>query len=244
LKYAAKTDRGLIRELNEDSFKIIVGDNSCYFAFIVADGMGGHKCGELASRVAVEYISDSIEQASQNLAFPEKRSEALKRIVEGTNAAVYQKSLELPEASGMGTTLTMAVVTQSDITVAHVGDSRLYIVRDENIRQITEDHSYIEELIKKGTITRDEAENHPQKHIITRAIGSSLEIDIDITNMTIDSGDIFVLCTDGLTNMVSSEQILKTVKENEPEEACEQLVEAAKRNGGDDNITVIVIKYK
>jgi len=244
LKYAAKTDRGLVRELNEDSYKIIVGDNSSYFAFVVADGMGGHKCGELASRVAVEYISDSIERDPHNLILPETRSEALKKIVEGTNAAVYQKSLEVPEASGMGTTLTMAVVTQSDITVAHVGDSRLYIVRDETIRQITEDHSYIEELIKKGTITRDEAENHPQKNIITRAIGSSLDIDIDITSMEITSGDIFVLCTDGLTNMVSCDQIMKTVIENEPEEACEQLVEAAKRNGGDDNITVIVIKHK
>jgi len=243
LKYAAKTDRGLVRELNEDSYKIIVGDDSCYFAFIVADGMGGHSCGELASRVAVEYISDSIERDAQDLILPEKRQETLRRIVQGTNAAVYQKSLEVPEAIGMGTTLTMAVLTHSDITVAHVGDSRLYIVRDETIRQITEDHSYIEELIKQGTITRDEAENHPQKNIITRAVGSSLDIDIDITSMEIASGDIFVLCTDGLTNMVSPDQILKTVLENEPEEACEQLIEAAKRNGGDDNITVIVIKH-
>lgn len=244
MKYAAKTDRGLVRELNEDCYRIIAGDDSNCCAFIVADGMGGHKCGELASRVAVEYISDSIKSDAKNLFSSENLSEDLRRIVEGTNAAVYQKSIELPEAAGMGTTLTMAVVTSSNVTVAHVGDSRLYIVRDGKISKVTEDHSYIEELIKKGTITRDEAENHPQKNVITRAIGSSHEIDIDMINLTVESDDILILCTDGLTNMVSADHIMEAVKENEPQEACEQLVEAAKGNGGDDNITVIVIKYK
>lgn len=240
LIYAAETDKGIVRELNEDSCAIIPvsAESSC--VFVIADGMGGHNCGELASRLAVEYIKDNlhIEACTDDSVIPRE----LENIVKKANAAVYEKSLESDEVSGMGTTLTMAVITGKKLTAAHVGDSRLYLVRAGSIKQLTEDHSYIGELVRQGTLTKEEAEKHPRKNVITRAIGCTSEILVDIISYDIEDGDIFVLCTDGLTNMVSEQDILQIVGSSEPEAACAKLIEAANRNGGEDNITVIVIK--
>jgi len=242
LKFDAKTDRGLIREINEDSYNVIEGCAKTPYAFIVADGMGGHNCGEIASRAAVEYISNYISSESGSIFIKKGHEANLKKLVEDANSAVYRKSLENAEASGMGTTLTMALISGSAMTVAHVGDSRLYMVRDGKMKQLTEDHSYIEELVKKGSLTRKEAENHPRKNIITRAIGCMPELEVDILSLTIEKDDIFILCTDGLTNMLGEDAIYETVKDNNPDLSCSLLVEAAKKQGGEDNITVIVIK--
>lgn len=242
MKFAAGTDRGLVREINEDCYNMIAGGAEAPYVFIVADGMGGHNCGEIASRTAVEYISDSIACDSRRF-LPVGSCEAeLRKLVEDTNSAVYQKSLERPEANGMGTTLTMAVVDNATMKVAHVGDSRLYMARDGNMQQVTEDHSYIEELVRKGSLTREEAENHPRKNVITRAIGCSQELEVDILSQTIEKDDILLLCTDGLTNMLGIDVIYETIKNNDPDAACEKLIEAAEKQGGEDNITVIVIK--
>lgn len=242
MKFYAETDRGLVREINEDSYNVISGGADAPHVFIIADGMGGHNCGEIASREAVEYISDSIARESNRFMSVESRETELRKLVEDTNSAVYQKSLERPEANGMGTTLTMALVIGKAMAVAHVGDSRLYLARAGGIRQVTEDHSYIEELVKKGSLTREEAENHPRKNVITRAIGCLPELKVDILSLTIEKDDIFILCTDGLTNMLGEDEIYETVKDNDPDAACIQLVDAAKKQGGEDNITVIVIK--
>lgn len=242
MKYAAGTDKGLVREINEDSYNILPGNQEAPYVFIVADGMGGHNCGEIASRVAVEYISDYFAQNAGSYIDAEDSGPALKKLVEAANQEVWQKSLETPETNGMGTTLTMAVIAGKTVTIAHVGDSRLYLARSGDMRKVTEDHSYIEELVRKGSLTREEAENHPGKNIITRAIGSSPELDVDILSLTMETDDIMVLCTDGLTNMVCEDEIHETAGSNTPEAACEQLIEAAKRHGGEDNITVIIIK--
>lgn len=240
MKFAAGTDRGLVREINEDSYSVIADCEETPYVFIIADGMGGHNCGEIASRAAVEHISSSM---SEHNFFPEEsRGTELRKLVESTNTAVYQKSLESPEANGMGTTLTMALVIDKVMTVAHVGDSRLYLVRAGNMQQVTEDHSYIEELVRKGTLTREEAEKHPRKNIITRAIGCSPILEVDILSMTMEKDDIFILCTDGLTNMLDENEIVEIAKNNDPDAACMQLIDAAKKQGGEDNITVIVIK--
>jgi protein phosphatase len=242
LKYAAGTDKGLIRETNEDSCNIIRDSRNDIYAFIIADGMGGHNCGEIASGTAVEYISAYFEDHAGDFLSAADRGAALKELVQDANSQVWEKSLESPETNGMGTTLTMAVVAGNTATVAHVGDSRLYLVREGRLQQVTNDHSYIEELVRKGTLTREEADNHPGRNIITRAIGSSPELEVDIFSLTMLINDILVLCTDGLTNMVGEDEIGETAQSNDPEAACKQLIEAANRNGGEDNVTVIVIK--
>jgi serine/threonine protein phosphatase PrpC len=241
LKFAAGTDKGLLREINEDSCMIIPGCSSSPYAFIIADGMGGHNCGEIASRMAVEYVSEFMRSNGSKLGRDNMQQE-LRSVVEQANRAVYEKSLESDEYSGMGTTLTIAVIDGETLTAAHVGDSRLYMVRDGEIRQLTEDHSYIGELLRSGSLTREEAEKHPGRNIITRAVGCSPEILVDVVSQEIMKNDIFILCTDGLTNMICDNEISGIVRENSPEEACSRLIEAANRQGGDDNITVIVIK--
>ena len=241
MKFAAGTDRGLVREINEDSYNLIAGGAEAPYVFIIADGMGGHNCGEIASRAAVEYISESIVQTPSKFLSEESIEAELRTLVEEANSAVYQKSLEQPEANGMGTTLTMAIIVNKTMKVAHVGDSRLYLVRAGKMQQITTDHSYIEELVRKGSLTREEAERHPRKNIITRAIGCSPELEVDIVSLTTEKDDIYILCTDGLTNMLGEDEISEIVKNNTPDAACEKLVEEAKKQGGEDNITVIVI---
>ncbi len=242
MKYAAGTDRGLVRETNEDSFNVIPGSQEAPYVFIVADGMGGHNCGEIASRTAVEYISDYFAQNAGSYMNAEDSGFALKKLVEAANQEVWEKSLETPETNGMGTTLTMAVIVDKTVTIAHVGDSRLYLARSGEMRKVTDDHSYIEELVRKGSLTREEAEKHPGKNIITRAIGSSPELEVDILSLTMEADDMMVLCTDGLTNMLCEDEIFETAGNNQPEAACEQLIEAAKKHGGEDNVTVIIIK--
>ncbi len=242
MKFAAGTDRGLVRELNEDSYRILPGSSQSSCVFIVADGMGGHNCGEVASRMAVDYLSEAITGEGAGICSSEDTGAGLRRLVEDTNRAVYEKSLERPEVNGMGTTLTTAVINNNTITVAHVGDSRLYLIRNGKMLQLTEDHSYISELVKNGSLTREEAEHHPGKNIITRAIGSSPELEVDILSREIEKEDIFLMCTDGLTNMLDEAEIYDVIVGCEPEKACSELIEAAKVKGGEDNITVIVIK--
>ena len=242
MKAAAGTDRGLVREINEDSYNLIAGDEGSPCAFIIADGMGGHSCGEIASRMAVDYISGVITGDSARLLSAENREDELRRLVLEANTMVYHQSLEQPETKGMGTTLTMALVEKEIVTAAHVGDSRLYLIRSGEIRQLTEDHSYIEEMVKKGSMTRKEAENHPRKNVITRAVGCSEELEVDTLSITMKLGDILIFCTDGLTNMIGEDEIADTVQRNDPEAACQLLIKAANRQGGEDNITVIVIK--
>lgn len=242
MRFAAGTDRGLIRESNEDNYRIIPRSSKNPCVCVIADGMGGHNCGEVASRMAVDFIGNCVEQDSKSLFLCDDMDNEIRKLVENANKAVFETSLQNPDASGMGTTLTMVVIVGERVTVAHVGDSRLYLIRDEMIQQITEDHTYICELIKNGTLTREEAEFHPRKHVITRAIGSSPDLEIDMLNLEIQEEDILLLCTDGLTNMICDDEIYRIAKANEPEAACKGLIEAAKSKGGEDNITVIVIK--
>jgi protein phosphatase len=240
LKFAAGTDKGLLREINEDSCMIIPGCSSSLYAFIIADGMGGHNCGEIASRMTVDFVSESIRNSSK--LDDENIQQELCSIVEQANREVYEKAQQSEKFSGMGTTLTMAVMDGIKLTAAHVGDSRLYMIRGGEILQLTQDHSYIGELLRSGSLTREEAENHPRRNVITRAVGSSADIIVDVISQQINEGDIFVLCTDGLTNMISEDELSRIVRDNEPEAACSRLIEAANKQGGDDNITVIVIK--
>lgn len=242
MKFSALTDRGLSREINEDCYSIVAECPGMEAAFIIADGMGGHNSGEVASRLAVDSVAKALslkpEELKDNRAIPG----LLDRLVKEANREVYARSSENPADHGMGTTLTLAVISGELMHIAHVGDSRLYLIRDREIKRITCDHSYIEEMVKNGSLTREEAERHPQKNIITRALGLPEDIEVDGYELKLQDEDAFVICTDGLTNMLTEEEILNTVTVNDPEAACEKLVAAANDNGGEDNITVIVIR--
>lgn len=244
MRFGAKSDKGLLRELNEDSYNIIAGYPGVPVSFVIADGMGGHNSGEIASKAAVDFISKEI------LENPEKLSEngdvpgSIKSLLENANNRIYTMSHEQQSNYGMGTTLILAVVRGNELFVGHIGDSRLYVVRENEIKRLTTDHSYVEELVMSGSLTREEAENHPKKHLITRALGCEENVEVDVLVCEIQDKDIFVLCTDGLTNMVSEDEIQRIVlEEDEPDDACERLVARANAEGGEDNITVIVFKY-
>ena len=237
MKYSAKTDIGNIKENNEDAFLTLVDNLSCK-VFAVADGMGGHDFGEEASEIAVLYIKNHYDY-NRNLKDYKKY---INEIFSKINEKIYQTGLNKNSTSGMGTTLTLVIIFENKLYIGHIGDSRLYIINKE-ITQLTKDHSYVEELVDKGMITKREAKNHPKKNIITRALGTFLKIEVDIFDYELKENDIVLLCSDGLTNMVDDNEIKKIVLDTENlENANEQLVKLANLRGGYDNITIVTIK--
>lgn len=238
LKTYAITDIGLKRQLNQDfifSSEAPVG--SLPNLFIVADGMGGHKAGDFASRYAVETIVDEIKSTS------EKEPVAiLNKAISKANTYTIQKSLQNYKLSGMGTTVVVATCIGNELEVANVGDSRLYLINDK-IEQVTIDHSLVEEMVRMGSISREAARNHPDKNIITRAIGAQDTVEADIFTLEVNVGDMILLCSDGLTNMIEDEDILKILKSGESlKDMAEELVRTANNNGGKDNISLIIIE--
>lgn len=243
MRFGVKTDKGRVRELNEDNYNMIAGYSGVPVSFIVADGMGGHNSGEIASKVAVDYVSNCILELTGMFSEKEDLSGIIRDIVEKANTAVYSLAKEQESTHGMGTTLILAMAFNKKLYIGHVGDSRAYIYRGENLIRITTDHSYIEELIQAGTLSIEEAENHPNKNIITRALGGAETIEVDTLVCNIKENDVFILCTDGLTNMVSEKEIKDIIESvDDPELACIRLVDLANEKGGEDNITVIMFK--
>ena len=238
MKSYCLTDVGVKRNMNQDFVYASdqpVGNLSNLF--IVADGMGGHNAGDLASRYTVETMVDYIEGAEEKRPIP-----LLEGAVEAANRKVMEKAMTDKSLEGMGTTVVAATVRDDCLYVANVGDSRLYIL-DDSIHQITRDHSLGEEMVRAGQLNREEARNHPEKNIITRAVGVKNKIRIDFFDVGLYPGDKFLLCTDGLTNMVEDEDIYALVrKEASLETAARRLVAAANRNGGKDNISVVLVE--
>lgn len=247
--FGARSDKGMVREINEDSFNVIAGSQGQPCTFIIADGMGGHNSGEVASKMAVDFISNYLYQTPELISLQNdascenKISAAIQELILRANAEVFSKSQQYPENKGMGTTLIVAVMREDNLYIGHVGDSRLYLITGDHIERITTDHSFIEELIKNGSLKREEAENHPKKNLITRAIGCSSDLEVDTYECGLNKNDILVLCTDGLTNMLDEEEIKNVVLGSESlESACDELIRRANEKGGEDNITVIVAK--
>lgn len=241
--YAVKSDRGVVRQENEDSYNIIAGYPGAPAAFIIADGMGGHRSGEVASRLAVDFVSNYIIEHSELFSKHENIISTLQDMIKKANADIFMHSIMNEENLGMGTTLIVAVVSNRKLYIGHVGDSRVYLIRKNAIKQLTTDHSYIEELIKTGSLTREEASNHPKKNVITRALGCFHEVQVDTYTCDMEVDDYIVMCTDGLTNKLDEDEIMEVIeKTGEPELACEELVNTANKKGGEDNITVIIIK--
>lgn len=243
MRFGVKSDRGIIRELNEDSYNIIAGYSGVPVSFIIADGMGGHNSGEIASKTAVDFVSRCILENPQALSDDKSVFDVLTDIMIRANTEVYSMAQKDKSNFGMGTTLITAVIFNKKLYIGHVGDSRVYIIRDEMMERITTDHSYIEELIRNGSLSREEADSHPKKNIITRALGCTQEVQIDVYSCNIKENDVFILCTDGLTNMLDEEEIRGIISRiDDPGDICSELISAANIKGGEDNITVIVIK--
>lgn len=242
MNIGASTDRGRIRENNQDYYYF--SKSSKLPLFIVADGMGGHKAGEVASKMAVNVIVKVFTEADINkLDREDAIIDTIRRAIVEANNVIFQKSIEDLECNGMGTTITIAYLLNNKLIIGHIGDSRAYSIKDNELKQETEDHSLVAQLVKNGSITAKEAQFHPQKNIITRAVGTSKSIDIDIVIAEVKKDDIILLCTDGLTNMVEESEIKNIISSNENmQSACDNLVKKANELGGIDNITVIAVK--
>lgn len=242
MKTGVCTDAGKIREINQDDYAI--HENGCCL-YIVADGMGGHQCGEIASRMAVEVISDHVKKfMSQDL----DASSAKGILFEAFNRA-NKKILEYthvePACAGMGTTLTLLYHCKRHSIIGHIGDSRAYILHDDSLVQVSNDHSLVEELRKSGEISDVEAQKHPQRHVITRALGMGDQVKADIYQVELHKNDRVLLCTDGLTNLVDDNELLEILSIDEPETVLAQrLVRLANERGGHDNITVLLVNIQ
>jgi protein phosphatase len=203
--------------------------------FAVADGMGGARGGEIASRVAATALGESVEGSGE---------ERVAALILQANRQVYERANEDSEASGMGTTITVALVENGIVALGHVGDSRAYLIRDKNLEQLTEDHSLVAELVRSGRLTPEEAEIHPQRSVITRALGTDPDVDSDTFSIESKPGDLFLLCSDGLTSMVDDATILDVVERSRDdlEAIAQELIAAANSHGGEDNITVVLFE--
>lgn len=236
----SKTDIGLVRKENQDSSAYSVISSDCAWA-VICDGMGGARGGKTASSCAVNYISEYIAREYTEQADGEALADMLVAAVEGANLTLYRMAMEDPDLAGMGTTCDLVLVRGEVAHVVHVGDSRTYSIRNGKILQITEDHSYVQEMVNRGEITAEQALKHPNKNLITRALGVSHEVHIDYIEAEFNRGDTLLLCSDGLSNFVSKADMVRAVQENRGELLIDTLVEIAKRHGGHDNITVTVI---
>jgi len=227
MKIYGATDIGLVRATNQDNFYI---DTAGKWA-VVADGMGGHNGGETASTMAVDEIKKSMSQGV-----------GLKESISNANTLVYKKSVDSPELYGMGTTVVLCEILSGRANIAHVGDSRAYLYRDHKLIQITKDHSIVQQLIDSGTITQEQARFHPQRNLITRAVGTERTILVDYNTVEFGNKDCILICSDGLSSCVDEKDILDILENTKSSEAVNKLIEAANKGGGNDNITVVLIK--
>lgn len=239
LTVCSKTDIGRKRNINQDTvctWNVPIG--SLPNLFIVADGMGGHKAGDYASAYAVKAIGREVEADEST-----EPVRILTKAIEVANAEIFEKAKE-DDYLGMGTTVVAATVIDSTLFVANVGDSRLYIIGDE-IKQITKDHSLVEEMVRAGEINRDEARFHPDKNIITRAVGADKNVLTDIFEVDLLEGDVILMCSDGLSNMIGDSDIFNVIKKHKNvEDMAAELVKLANHNGGKDNIGVVLVRFE
>jgi serine/threonine protein phosphatase PrpC len=248
IKAYGLTHVGRQRQHNEDSY--LVADEAKLF--LVADGMGGHAAGEIASRIAVDSISEIILHTKEDDGtWPHAYDEHFKRSTNRLMAAVRLANTRVLEAMrkdarlrGMGTTVVACLADGETMSVAHVGDSRAYMIRNNQLQRITNDHSWVFEQVQAGMLTEAEAEKHPLRNVITRALGGALQVTPDASEIEVKEGDLFLLCSDGLTGMVPEEEILKLVTQSngDLEKACQKLIEEANERGGLDNVTAILVK--
>lgn len=240
MRIYSKTDIGKARHSNQDAYFAGELENGAVFG-IVCDGMGGANAGNIASTTAVKLISEYILR-SYRLSMDEFEIEKmLSNAIKSANLEVFEASNSDSELNGMGTTVVIALIQNGKAIIAHVGDSRIYLL-DNDIKQLTKDHSVVQSLIESGKISADEAKSHPRKNVITRALGAEENVIVDTAELSVSDGQTLLLCTDGLTSMVEADKILSLYKEKSAEDLVSALIDEANQNGGVDNITVVTLK--
>lgn len=234
LEQTMRTDTGRRRSGNEDSAYVRVP------LFMIADGMGGAQAGEVASKIALEHFASGLPDG------PESADARLAQLISAANAEVFERASSDDNLAGMGTTCTAAFLTDDELAIAHVGDSRMYRVRGGELEQLTDDHSLVGELVRRGQLTEQEAEDHPQRSIITRALGPEAEVEVDHFSVPVRDGDLFLICSDGLTDMLPDAELAALIAQpaESIDELARRLVAAANEAGGKDNITVICFRVQ
>ena len=235
MKVVSATNVGNYRKNNEDSYYVNESKN----LYVLADGMGGHLAGERASKMATEIIGQDFAK-DREIKSIDDAIEILSSSIRDANKKIFESSQENEDYRGMGTTLSSGLILGDVLIYSNIGDSRIYRINEE-MEQITQDDSFVNYLIEIGEITEEEAKNHPKKNVLTKAMGTTSDIEVIVNTLDIKDNDVFLFCSDGLTNMVSDEEIFKIVKENSPEEARDMLLDIALKNGGMDNITFILV---
>lgn len=235
----SKTDRGRVRTDNQDAYFAGKITDDSVFA-VVCDGMGGANAGNVASELAVRHISEYVIRSYRDGMDMTDTEKTLKNAIVSANISLYDKAVNNAELAGMGTTAVAAFVKDGTAVIAHVGDSRIYLVNGE-IKQLTRDHSVVQSLIESGKITPEDAKVHPRKNVITRALGAEEDVAVDSDCINLSDGDTLLLCSDGLTNFLDDKDILTVFQNNDISAVAERLVETANENGGGDNITVVTV---
>ncbi|BAB06224.1 Stp1/IreP family PP2C-type Ser/Thr phosphatase [Halalkalibacterium halodurans] len=240
MNFSFLTDVGKVRPHNEDNGTIM--EKNGQLLVVVADGMGGHQAGDVASKMATELLKEAWEEAS--LSPSSQESEGwLRNQVLHVNESLYHYAQKHEECQGMGTTLVAAIVDKERVTIAHIGDSRAYLLNEHGFSQKTRDHSLVNELVRTGQISDEEAEHHPRKNVLLRALGTELDIKLDLTTFSWEPDDVLLLCSDGLSNKLSNEDFARYMSgTKEVNETAREMVQLANDRGGEDNITVALIK--
>ena len=236
----SKSDVGLVRTQNQDDFRFGIISPSCVWA-VVCDGMGGANGGNIASAAAVDYISTKITDLYKSDMTKEQIGELMAEIVSMANNKIFKLASDDPELAGMGTTCEFVFVKDTTVHVVHIGDSRTYAIRGGKIKQLTEDHSVVQEMVRRGELTYEEAQRHPNKNFITRALGIKSSVRLDYIEANFIYGDVLLICSDGLSNHVTTGEMVKICHENRGEDLVNKLIDSAKAAGGSDNITATVI---
>ncbi|MFO1445853.1 Stp1/IreP family PP2C-type Ser/Thr phosphatase [Bacillus sp. Bva_UNVM-123] len=242
MKAVYRTDRGKIRQHNEDNGGIFINQSGQRLA-IVADGMGGHRAGDVASEMALSNLQKRWE-ATTNLQTADEAEEWLKSNVEQTNSILFEHSKTVSECEGMGTTIVGAICTERFVSILNVGDSRCYILNENGFQQLTDDHSLVNELVRSGQISKEDAEHHPMKNVVLRALGTEETVNVDVKTIIFEEDDKLLLCSDGLSNKVSETE-MKDILTNAHSlsDKATEFIEMANNRGGEDNITLIILEY-
>ncbi|EZH67198.1 hypothetical protein DH09_04485 [Bacillaceae bacterium JMAK1] len=239
MKVELRSDVGKMREHNEDVCDYFLSDD--LLLAVVADGMGGHKAGDVASELAIQTLREAWKKQAPH-ATEEAMTTWLLHTITTANERIYEQSLTNTEMRGMGTTIVCALITKSEVISAHVGDSRLYVMKENHISQVTHDHTLVNELFRQGQISEDEAKNHPQKNVVTRALGTENQCNIDVLQHELSDTDTLILCSDGLSDKLSNDDFDAVLNQDiRLEHKADQLLQLALDRGGEDNITFILI---
>lgn len=236
------TDRGRVRSHNEDSGGIFYNGFGQFLA-VIADGMGGHKAGDVASQMATTHLQEKWQNSDQFFS-PEDTEKWLRLAILQINTSLYEHAQQHEECQGMGTTIEVVICMKDFVTIAHIGDSRAYLSSDQDFKQITEDHSLVNALVQSGQISKDEAQEHPRRNVVLKALGTEENVTPDVKSLSIEKGNKLLVCSDGLTDKVTEEELAEVIQAMTKMEVSGQvLIDLANERGGEDNISLIIIQY-